>query len=176
MISWQWDDTDGWNSFSWKTRTRLSNIINNTQLMTLWLKTPGHQQPWYWSSYLEKYQTQHQKGSLIARFMGPTCCPHELCYLGWLIQSYVDQSHNLSCGESNKYITKSLSMESPANKILMKNYFDSTHQGLMIFMCDPTGSRSQVMACHLFDVKPWTAEMLIYWQLDLQKKLHQNFN
>ena len=31
-------------------------------LMTWWHKEPGHQQPWYWSTYLKIFQSQHQKG------------------------------------------------------------------------------------------------------------------
>ena len=39
-----------------------SDIFNTMAADDLVTKEPGHQQPWYWPSYLRIFQLQHYKG------------------------------------------------------------------------------------------------------------------
>ena len=50
-INIQWEGMCNWNPSSWKTRTRLSLIINTMVVGGMWRIEPGHRHPWYWPCF-----------------------------------------------------------------------------------------------------------------------------
>ena len=60
-------------STSSKARKLQWNSVNTMATHALWLMFSSHQPPWYWLYNINSSLYPVRKGSLIARFMGPTC-------------------------------------------------------------------------------------------------------